>query len=188
MLERGQFDARQYLDRDEVELVKSASLLSLKPVIYVKNIGEGKLGSVPESEDGPGGRDMLNVSAKIESELSSLSLEDQKAYMEELGFRSSGLDRVIRLGYEILGLITFFTPGPKEVHAWTIKQGMRAPTAAGEVHTDFERGFISAEVINSEKLFEVSSYKSAKDKGLIRLEGKSYVMEDGDIALFRFSV
>ena len=113
---------------------------------------------------------------------------ERENYLKELGIEYSGLDKLIKKGYEILGLETFLTAGPKEVRAWTIRKGSKAPQAAGEIHTDFERGFISAEVINYETLVGLGSLKTAKEKGLIRLEGKNYVMKDGDVVLFRFSV
>lgn len=128
------------------------------------------------------------MSAKLEAELSALSEEEQKAYLTELNIKESGLDKVIKKAYEVLGLITFLTAGPKEVRAWTAKKGSRAPQAAGVIHSDFERGFIAAEVISTQELLSAGSFKAARDLGKIGLEGKEYVMQDGDVVEFRFSV
>ena len=136
----------------------------------------------------PSRNDILYVSAKLEAELSALSEEEQKDYLSQLNIKESGLDKVIKKAYEILGLITFLTAGPKEVRAWTTKKGSKAPQAAGVIHTDFERGFIAAEVISTEDLLSAGSFRVAKDLGKIRLEGKEYVMQDGDVVEFRFSV
>jgi hypothetical protein len=132
--------------------------------------------------------DAVVICAKLEAELADFDKNERENYLKEFGIEYSGLDKLIKKGYEILGLNTFFTAGPKEVRAWTIKKGSKAPQAAGEIHSDFERGFISAEIINYETLAEIGSLKTAKEKGLVRLEGKDYVMQDGDIAVFRFSV
>ena len=201
------------LTDDEKDAVKSLQLLTSKPIICVYNSDEGKvaelssqdtsnvIASLPAGGQGAArqssleiasGRiprnDMVYVSAKLEAELSDLSEEDQKAYLSELSIKESGLDKVIKKAYETLGLITFLTAGPKEVRAWTVKKGNKAPQAAGVIHTDFERGFIAAEVISTADLLSAGSFKVAKDQGKIRLEGKEYVMKDGDVVEFRFSV
>lgn len=173
------------LTKEERGLVKDLNLLTLKPVIYVFNHSEEAL---KESNFKGLGKDSIHLCAKMEAEISALSKQGQSEYLNELGIKSTGLDKVIKKGYEILGLISFFSLGPKEVHAWTIKKGTKAPQAAGTVHTDFERGFISAEVISYGDLASVGSWKVAKTKGLVRVEGKDYVFSEGDIANFRFSV
>lgn len=137
--------------------------------------------------EGSGGQ-VIFVSAKLEAELSELSEKEQAEYLRQLGIKESGLDKVVKKAYEILGLINFFTAGPKEVRAWTIKRGSKAPQASGVIHSDFERGFIAAEVIACEELLKAESFKRAKDLGQIRLEGKDYVVQDGDVVEFRFSV
>jgi len=175
------------LSSREKEAVKDLSLLTSKPVLYVFNISEDafveeeKLALSKELEGVP-------ICAKLESELAGLSDEERKEYMEELGIGESGLNKIIRKSYEILGLQTFFTYGPKEVHAWTIKQGFTAPQAAGKIHTDFERGFIAAQVISYDVLVKLEGWKNAREKGLVRSEGKDYVMREGDVVEFRFSV
>lgn len=196
------------LSEEEREAIKSFQLLTAKPIIYVYNSDEAKVaelsppvvipgrdlgsrildsgsssGMTEGSED-----DTIYVSAKLEAELSALSEEEQKAYLSELKITESGLDKVIKKAYEILGLITFLTAGPKEVRAWTTRRGSKGPQAAGVIHTDFERGFIAAEVISTAELLSAGSFKAAKDLGKIRLEGKEYVMQDGDVVEFRFSV
>lgn len=176
------------LSQEELEVTKDLNLLTLKPQIYVLNVDETHLSNkseqnIPEGFDGG-----AVICAKLEAELADFDKNERENYLKELGIEYSGLDKLIKKGYEILGLETFLTAGPKEVRAWTIKKGTKAPQAAGEIHTDFERGFISAEVISFETLAEIGSIKKAKEKGLIRLEGKNYVVQDGDVVLFRFSV
>lgn len=168
----------------EASAIAKLSLLSSKPVIYVLNVSENDL-KTPQSADFP---DSVKISAKIESELSVLSSEDQKIFMAEYGLTESGLDKVIKKGFEILGLQTFLTAGPKEVRAWTIKKGWKAPQAAGVIHTDFERGFISAEIITFSDLVSAKTMLKARELGKVRLEGKNYIMQDGDVVEFRFSV
>lgn len=173
---------------EELEALKDLNLLTLKPMIVVLNVDEGILKTnIPQTTSMPQ-YEAIPISAKIESELSGFSKEEQKTFMEELGISESGLDKVIKKSYEILGLQSFLTMGPKEVRAWTVRKGSKAPQAAGVIHTDFERGFISAEIINYQILLPIESLKKAKELGKIRLEGKEYVMQDGDIVEFRFSV
>lgn len=188
-LRKGELAMQIGLTEEEAELIKDLNLLTLKPMIVVLNVGENAVAQgLLQTESTEGTQSNVKLSAKLESELSDLSEEEQKEYLKELGLKSSGLDRVIKMGYELLGLQTFLTAGPKEVRAWTIKKGSKAPQAAGTIHTDFERGFISAEVISYENLVSVGGWKAAKEKGLIRIEGKNYEMKDGDVVEFRFNV
>ncbi len=166
------------IDDEEKLLIKELCLLTLKPMIYVLNVDEDKI--FQET-------DFLTVSAKIEAELAELSVEEAKEYLKDLQLEYSGLDRLIIKAYNALNLITYFTSGETESKAWTIKQGTKAPQAAGVIHTDFEKGFIRAEVIGWKDLVDAGGEAKAKDKGLIRLEGKEYVMKDGDVCHFRFS-
>lgn len=167
--------------------------LRKKPVIYAVNVSEGQLKTM--STEGareitglPGGASIVVICAKLEEDLQDLSPEEGKTFLKELGVESSGLDRLIRAAYNLLGYITFFTAGPKEAHAWNLVQGMRAPGAAGVIHTDFERGFIRAEIIAYDDYVKYGGEQGAKEAGRLRIEGKEYVMQDGDIAHFRFNV
>ncbi|AGB19406.1 redox-regulated ATPase YchF [Thermoanaerobacterium thermosaccharolyticum] len=183
-------------DEDELPFVNQLMLLTSKPVMYAANISEDdlisgkendyvkKLKEYAEKEKS----EVIVISAKIEEELSSLPDEEKYELLSEYGLKEPGLNNIIRHGYSLLGLITFFTAGPKEVRAWTIKKGTKAPQAAGKIHTDFEKGFIRAEVISYNDYIEAGGETSAKEKGLMRLEGKDYVVEDGDIVVFRFNV
>ena len=157
-------------------------------MIYVLNVSEGELKEKVAQKPALGGNEAIVICAKIESELTDFAENERKAYLKELGITETGLDKLIRKCYDLLGLESFFTMNPKEVHSWTIRHGIRAPQAAGEVHTDFEKGFISAEVINFETLKPLESLKKAREKGLVRLEGKNYVVKDGDVIFFNFSV
>ncbi|MEL7609242.1 MAG: redox-regulated ATPase YchF [Bacillota bacterium] len=194
-LERGVPARAMKFDPAEREYIKSLFLLTDKPVIYIANIAEEDL-SKPASEQvkklfalaANERAQALAISARVEEEISSLDPEEKQSFIEELGLGESGLDKLIRAGYELLGLISFLTAGPKEVRAWTIPRGFRAPQAAGKIHTDFERGFIRAEVVNYSVLLEYGSMQACRENGLIRSEGKEYVMQDGDIVLFRFNV
>ncbi len=179
------------------ETMAQMPLLSGKPVIYAANLSEsdfaGDIKTNPHYQtldriaEGEGAL-VLPICAKIEEELSGMSREDKLMFLSELGLESSGLDRLIAAGYELLGLISFLTAGKPEVRAWTIQKGTRAPQAAGKIHSDFERGFIRAEVISYDDLIACGSMAAAKEKGLIRSEGKDYVFKDGDVTLFRFNV
>ncbi len=166
---------------DESKLVKGLSLLSMKPVLYVAN-SNNSIGVEVLN-----GQEILALDVKIESELSELTDDERVEYMKELGITESGLDRLARASYKLLNLITYFTAGPMETKAWTIPQGTKAPQAAGVIHTDFEKGFIRAEIIAWDKLLEAGGYAGARDKGWLRVEGKEYVMQDGDVAHFRFA-
>lgn len=170
-------------------------LLTDKPVIYVANLSEGQLGregipavevlaSIARQE----GARVLPVCARLEEEVARLPAEEKRAFIQELGLGESGLDKLVRECYGLLGLISFLTAGPKEVRAWTIPAGFRAPQAAGKIHTDFERGFIRAEIVSYDTLMEQGGMQACKAKGLVRSEGKDYIMQDGDVTLFRFNV
>lgn len=180
---------------EETEILKDLPLLSLKPVIYAANIAEKDI-ALPDSPyflDVKKIADLQNsraiaISAKIEEEIAMLDEAERAMFLEELGLSVSGLDRMIQESYKLLGLISFLTAGPQEVRAWTIKEGTKAPQAAGKIHSDFERGFIRAEIVSYKDLFESKSYAAAKERGLVRSEGKEYVMKDGDVVLFRFNV
>ena len=179
---------------EEREEIAQYFLLTTKPVIYAANIAEDEIGTETENvkkvkeQAAKEGAEVIVVSAKVEEELSALSLEEKQLFIEELGIGESGLDKLVKAGYRLLGLISFLTAGPKEVRAWTIENGTKAPQAAGKIHTDFERGFIRAEVVHYDTLIENGSMLACKEKGLIRSEGKDYVMQDGDIVVFRFNV
>ena len=167
----------------------------MKPILYIANIAEKELGKednemvkqvreYAKQENA----EVIPLCVKIEEELSALSGEDKQEMLEALGLEESGLDRVVKASYRLLGLISFLTAGEPEVRAWTIKKGTKAPQAAGKIHSDIERGFIKAEVISYEDLIKEKSMVVAKEKGLVRAEGKDYVMQDGDVVLFRFNV
>lgn len=182
---------------DEREIIKSTPLLSGKPVIYAANLCEddfinnidtnehyNTVKKIAQEEHAA----VLPICAQMEAEISDMSAEDKEMFLGELGLKESGLNRIIKEGYSLLGLISYLTAGQPEVRAWTIKKGTKAPQAAGKIHTDFEKGFIRAEVISFDDLMECGTMAAAKEKGLVRLEGKEYVMQDGDIVLFRFNV
>lgn len=185
------------LTDEEKAVVHELFLLTSKPMIYVGNIAEEDIGneeslplvnSLREYTQATGAQ-MLTISARIEEELSGMEEEEKEMFMEELGIAESGLSRLIKKSYELLGLISFLTAGPDEVRAWTITKGTKAPQAAGKIHTDFERGFIKAEVIAFDALKELDGdMVKAKEKGLIRQEGKEYIMHDGDVVFFKFNV
>lgn len=185
------------LDEDEAKFVKSLNLLSYKPIIYVANISEDDVAEgnfennlVKEVQEHAKteNAEVVVVCAKIEQEISELDDEDKAEFLAELGLSESGLDKLIKAGYHLLDLISFLTAGPQEIRAWTIKRGTKAPGAAGKIHTDFERGFIRAETIAFNDLQENGTMAAARDKGLVRLEGKEYIVQDGDVILFRFNV
>ena len=185
------------LSADELAMLSDAPLLSQKPVIYVANVGEDDAGGEPESNPhytalkeyaSAENAGCCAVCAGIEAEIAELEPDEKAAFLEELGISESGLDRLIRASYELLGLISFLTAGPKEVRAWTIRKGTKAPQAAGKIHSDFERGFIRAEIVAYDDLMRCGSMLAAKEAGLVRSEGKDYVMQDGDVTLFRFNV
>lgn len=181
-------------DRDEADAYKDLFLLSDKPVLYACNVAEDEINSgneyvkIVEKIASEFNDSVVSFCAKIEAEIAELDPDEKEMFLDELGLNHSGLYRLIRAAYENLGLITYFTAGPKEVRAWTIKKGMKAPQAAGVIHTDFERGFIRAETISYSDYESLGSEKAAKDAGKMRQEGKEYVVNDGDVMLFRFNV
>ena len=196
-LDGGKSARSMELTEDEAALLDQSPLLSRKPVIYVANIGENEVSGDYESnpnyqalkkfaEDEASG--IIPVCAGIEAEIAELEGEDKEMFLNEMGLTESGLDRLIKAGYSLLGLISYLTGGPSEVRAWTITKGTKAPQAAGKIHSDFERGFIRAEVIAFDDLVACGTMAAAKEKGLVRSEGKEYVMKDGDVVLFRFNV
>ena len=181
-------------NEDELRLLKSFNLLTMKPIIYVSNVKENEITSenqyVKKVRDYASKEqaEVIVVCAKIEEELSELDEEDKILFLQDLGLNESVLDQLIRATYSLLGLATYFTEGKDEVRAWTFKKGMKAPECAGIIHTDFERGFIKAEVISYDDFAALKSEKAVREAGKLRLEGKDYVMQDGDICLFRFNV
>lgn len=193
-LENGKPARSVELTAEQKKILNSFFLLSAKPVIYVANIAESEIGTennfvktvkeIAKEE----GAEVIVLSAKIEEELSALGEEDRALFKEELGIKESGLEKLVSASYNLLGLMSFLTAGEKEVRAWTIKKGSKAPQAAGKIHTDFEKGFIKAEVVKYDDLIESGSYIAAREKGKVRIEGKDYVVQDGDIMLFRFNV
>ena len=193
-LEDGKPVRSMELTDDERVAADELFLLTTKPVIYVANIAEDEIGNEPPTvarlyeQAAKEGAGALTVCAKVEEELSELSDEEKAAFIEELGIGQSGLDKLVQESYSLLGLISFLTAGTDEVRAWTITKGTKAPGAAGKIHTDFERGFIRAEVVPYETLIEQGSMLACKEKGLVRSEGKEYVVQDGDIIVFRFNV
>ncbi len=193
-LEEGR-PARSVLDEEKAALVADLNLLTAKPVIYVANVGEDDIMGEPspavravEAIAEREGAGFIVICGKIESEIAELSEEERVEFLAGLGLESSGLDRLASAAYSVLGLITYFTVGKKEVRAWTVEKGARAPQAAGVIHTDFERGFIRAEVISYNDFIACGSEAACKEKGLLRVEGKDYVVSDGDIMHFRFNV
>ncbi|MGN0297684.1 MAG: redox-regulated ATPase YchF [Lachnospiraceae bacterium] len=184
-------------DEDEAAFIASLNLLTSKPVIFAANVTEDDL-----ADDGASnahvqavrdfaksdGSEVFVISAQIEEEIAELEEDEKKMFLEDLGLSESGLEKLITASYHILGLISYLTAGETETRAWTIKKGTKAPQAAGKIHSDFERGFIRAEVVNYQDLLDCQSYAVAREKGLIRLEGKDYVVQDGDVILFRFNV
>lgn len=176
-LNEGKLAKSVLIDPEEIECIKDLQLLTMKPMLYVGNVSEQQLTNIQS--------DKLTICAKTESELATLTPEEQKSYLAELGLEASGLDRLIRKTYDTLGLISFLTQGVKEVRAWTITKGMKAPEAAGVIHTDFEKKFIKAETIGFEELVAVGGCKKAKELGKLRFEGKEYEMNDGDVVEFK---
>lgn len=183
------------LTDEEKEILKSFQLLTAKPVIYVANTSEDDIASggnalsekVKEFARAEGSG-VITLCAKIEEELVSLPPEEREMFKEELGIKESGLEKLVKESYDLLGLMSYLTAGEKEVRAWTIKKGTKAPQAAGKIHTDFEKGFIKAEIVSYDDLMEAGNFVKAKEKGKVRIEGKEYVMQDGDVVLFRFNV
>jgi len=191
-------NARAFVPQDsrEQEFFETLQLLSAKPVLYAANLDEEGFRNYTENvhyrsvleHAEEEGAEALPVCAKLEEEIMSLESEDREMFLQDLGLTEPGLNRLIRKSYELLGLISFLTAGEQEVRAWTIKKGTKAPQAAGKIHSDFERGFIRAEIVAFDDLYAAGSVSHAREKGLFRLEGKDYVMQDGDVVLFRFNV
>ncbi len=191
--------ARTYVceDEDEQLILSGLNLLTYKPVIFAANVGEDDL-----ADDGASnpyvrevrqfaektGSQAFVICAKIEEEIAELDDDEKAMFLEELGLKESGLEKLIAASYDLLGLLSFLTSGEDETRAWTIRKGTKAPQAAGKIHSDFERGFIRAEVVNYQDLLDCRSYAAAREKGMVRLEGKDYVVQDGDVILFRFNV
>lgn len=195
-LEGGQPVRAMDLTEEERAVARQAFLLTEKPVIYAANVSEADLGGTSANPwlaelkacVGAEGAEMIVISARLEEEIAQLDEAERREYLKELGIKESGLDQLIKKSYKLLGLISFLTAGKQEVRAWTITKGTKAPQAAGKIHSDFEKGFIRAEIVSFDDLMACGSYAAARDKGLVRLEGKDYVMQDGDVALFRFNV
>ena len=180
---------------EEQEIVKDGFLLTMKPILYVANVSEEQLSDDNDANVNKvkeyakqDNAEVIKLCVKIEEELSTLSKEDKKEMLEALGLEESGLDKVIKASYDLLGLMSFLTAGEPEVRAWTIKKGTKAPQAAGKIHSDIERGFIRAEIVSYDDLIKEGSMVACKEKGLVRSEGKDYIMQDGDIVLFKFNV
>jgi len=194
-LEKGKSARSLTFEEDELVYVRDLALLSSKPILYAANISENDIGG-PEPEYVKAvrafaeeeGAEVVVISARIEEEIAMLEDDERKAFLEDLGIDQSGLDKMIRACYKLLGQISFLTSGPDECRAWTIKKGTKAPQAAGKIHSDFERGFIRAEIVAFDDLMSSKTYAVAREKGLVRSEGKEYVMKDGDVTLFRFNV
>jgi ribosome-binding ATPase len=184
------------MTNDEREILKSFPLLSAKPVLYAANVREDEVATGSDNALVQKGKEkaaqeeaeVVVICAKIEAEIAELEDEEKQLFLTDIGLSESGLDRLIRAAFHLLGLMTYFTAGVQEVRAWTIKRGTKAPQAAGVIHTDFERGFIRAEIVGFVDLTTSGSQNAAKEKGLVRLEGKEYVMQDGDVVHFRFNV
>ena len=196
VLDEGKSARTMDLSEEEIEFVKSLNLLSYKPVIYCANVSEDDLINEEENDFVKEVREfaktedaeVITICAKIEQEVAELEDDEKMEFLNEMGLKESGLDKLIRSSYHLLDLISFLTAGPQEVRAWTIRKGTKAPQAASKIHSDIERGFIRAETIAYEDLKEHGTMSAAKEKGLVRLEGKEYIVQDGDVILFRFNV
>ena len=184
-------------DEDDLAFIASLNLLTYKPVIFAANVLEDDLPDDGASNQyvqkvrefaAENGCEVFVICAQIEQEIAELEEEEKKMFLEDLGLKESGLEKLIKASYNLLGLLSYLTAGPQETRAWTIKKGTKAPQAAGKIHSDFERGFIRAEVVNYQDLLDCGAYSVAKEKGLVRIEGKEYVVKDGDVILFRFNV
>ncbi len=195
-LEEGKSARTLDFNEDEQAMVKEMFLLTTKPILYIANVSEKQLENIENDENVNKVKEyaknekaeVVPLCVKMEEELSGLEEQDKKEMLEMYGLEESGLDKVIKKSYDLLGLMSFLTAGEPEVRAWTIKKGTKAPEAAGKIHSDIERGFIKAEVVSYEDLMSAGSMVSAREKGLVRSEGKDYIMKDGDIVLFKFNV
>ena len=195
LLEDGKPARQAELSDEEQAIVKDAFLLTMKPILYIANIEEAdigkednqyvlKLAELAKKEN----TQIIKLCAKIEEELSSLEGSEKEEMLQAMGLDESGLDKVIKKSYDLLGLMSFLTAGKKEVRAWTIKKGSKAPEAAGKIHSDMERGFIKAEIVSYDDLIKCGTYQKAREQGLVRMEGKGYIMQNGDIVEFKFNV
>ena len=197
-LEDGKMAITMEMENEDEEVWMSTyNLLTWKPVIYAANVAEGDLADDGESNShvqavrkyaAEQNSEIFVICAEIEEEISELDDDEKKMFLEDLGLTESGLEKLVKASYHLLGLMSFLTAGEDETRAWTIKIGTKAPQAAGKIHTDFERGFIKAEVVNYQDLLDCGSYAGAREKGLVRMEGKEYIVQDGDVILFRFNV
>lgn len=196
-MEQGKTARACEISDEEKEYLKDVALLTIKPVIYACNMGENdfvdgidnnKFYNIVKEIAAQEGAETFPICAEMEAQIAELDANEKEMFLEDMGLEKSGLDRLIKKSYSLLGLISYLTAGKPEVRAWTIKKGTKAPQAAGKIHTDFERGFIRAEVVSFDDLMACGSMTVAKEKGLVRSEGKDYVMNDGDIVLFRFNV
>lgn len=196
-MEQGKTARACEISDEEKEYLKDVALLTIKPVIYACNMGENdfvdgidnnKFYNIVKDIAAQEGAETFPICAEMEAQIAELDADEKEMFLEDMGLEKSGLDRLIKKSYSLLGLISYLTAGKPEVRAWTIKKGTKAPQAAGKIHTDFERGFIRAEVVSFDDLMACGSMTVAKEKGLVRSEGKDYVMNDGDIVLFRFNV
>lgn len=196
LLEQALPARRVEMTEDESLLISDLNLMTLKPVLFIANVSEEEVANAEDNEyvkivkkyAMEEGAEVIAVSAKVESEIAELPAEDAKEFLAELGLSESGLDKLIKASYKLLGLVTFLTAGEQEVRAWTIKKGTKAPQAGGKIHSDIERGFIRAEIVSYNDLVLTGSSNAAREKGLVRLEGKEYIMQDGDVTYFRFNV
>lgn len=195
-LESGKPVRSMSFDQEQQLIVDQLFLITLKPVLYAANVSEEDLSSLSDNRflaelkevAAEENSEVMVICAKIEEEIAQLADDEKADFLEAMGLEESGLDKLIKASYKILGLISYLTAGPQEVRAWTITNGTKAPQAAGKIHSDFERGFIRAEIVAYDDLMKCGSYTVAKEKGLVRSEGKEYVMHDGDVTLFRFNV
>ncbi len=195
-LESGKPARSMTFDSEQQQIVDQIFLITLKPVLYAANVSENDLSSLEDNRflaelkelAASEGSEVMVICAKVEEEIAQLADDEKADFLEAMGLDESGLDKLIKASYKILGLISYLTAGPQEVRAWTIIKGTKAPQAAGKIHSDFERGFIRAEIVAYNDLMACGTYTAAKEKGLVRSEGKEYVMQDGDVTLFRFNV
>jgi GTP-binding protein YchF len=195
-LESGKPARSMVFDAEQQQIVDQLFLITLKPVLYAANVSENDLSSLEDNrflaelKDLASGEDseVMVICAKVEEEIAQLADDEKADFLDAMGLEESGLDKLVKASYKILGLISYLTAGPQEVRAWTIINGTKAPQAAGKIHSDFERGFIRAEIVAYDDLMNSGSYAVAKEKGLVRSEGKDYIMHDGDVTLFRFNV
>ena len=196
MLDQALPARRVELTEDDLLLIGDLNLMTLKPVIFIANVSEDEVATADDNKyvkivqqyAAEESAEVVTISAKVESEIAELSNEDAKEFLAELGLTESGLDKLNKASYYLLGLVTYLTAGVQEVRAWTIKKGTKAPQAGGKIHSDIERGFIRAEIVSYDDLMATGSANAAREKGLVRLEGKEYVMQDGDVTHFRFNV